>query len=639
MMDSKADTLPQPSPTRGRTALAALSVNSPASWMPGGGKPPRGAAHGFLTSRTPLSLSRAPASSARKKPTAPSTPGSLDIFDMTDTEDDEAIASLGAVAAQSRIAQRAQSIYVPPSDRYSMGGTALGGYDRFSFSTLLDAEMRPRADSFSEASVLQKSDSERQEPSNNGIAEPGVHAAPPDGKLSPSIAAPPSQAVIPDIIPASTRALMLEERLRELEARNQSLMQQNSHLRRQQQKSAAAAAAAATSLDVGLSTSETSTQTSDRHPAFGRLVADLGHKRIYVASARTFVSSVPIWHKQRPCNEGRVDEIVRAKAKAPHLMGPIMCFDMDRDGGRSVHSHSDCSRHEGLSMMAMPSLTCPQPRAIFDGQHRARAAMRLLSSEDFAIIDDDESGDAPPESLMVIDSSVELLPATNGDEARQHSPQPHSSRGGSARLARKAAATGMTAVSGAAAGSGAAALTGAAPPTTLATAVAQPPSSRASVAPGGLYNDFELVLEVYPVSSEAEVKSLYLEVNKGEMVKEIDLPDQLAPDLKAHIDNAVAAVMARDGWRNMFKPSERCRAPHLHRDTLRNRLFQGRAARGIASADELVAMILRVNEQLKVRPSASWPERSRGKPLEKAKGHGCFLGLDDYAWIDLLCEQ
>ena len=37
------------------------------------------------------------------------------------------------------------------------------------------------------------------------------------------------------------------------------------------------------------------------------LLADFGHKKIYQASARTLVSTVPIWAKQRPCNEARVD--------------------------------------------------------------------------------------------------------------------------------------------------------------------------------------------------------------------------------------------------------------------------------------------------------------------------------------------
>ena len=70
---------------------------------------------------------------------------------------------------------------------------------------------------------------------------------------------------------------------------------------------------------------------------------------------------------------------------------------------------------------------------------------------------------------------------------------------------------------------------------------------------------------MYPVSSEAEAKALYLEVNKGESVKEIDLPDAIAPERKGHIDWASEALRAR--YSDMFKPSERCRVPHMHNST------------------------------------------------------------------------
>ena len=57
-----------------------------------------------------------------------------------------------------------------------------------------------------------------------------------------------------------------------------------------------------------------------------------------------------------------------------------------------------------------------------------------------------------------------------------------------------------------------------------------------------LHADFPLLVEVYPVRSEREVKELYLEYNKGENVREIDLPDAVAPDLKKFIDHAVDAL-------------------------------------------------------------------------------------------------
>jgi hypothetical protein len=278
-------------------------------------------------------------------------------------------------------------------------------------------------------------------------------------------------------------------------------------------------------------TSQTALMSDDEHPAFGRLVADLGFKRIYVARASRFVNMVPIWAQQRPCNEKRVDEIVRCKRENPELMGAILCFEYPAESGA----------------LALPSLRRPQPRAIFDGQHRARAAMRLLSSSS-------------------------------------------------------------------------------------ASSSSHEPAILEAGADGVVRQDFEISIEVYPVRSEEDVKRLFLECNRGESIKEIDLPDSLAPVLKAHIDGACEALCCR--FCGMFKPSDRCRPPHLHRDTLRTRLFEHLQSEALAvsSADELVTKIMRVNEQLRGKPKRAWPQRLHGA-LEKARAHGLYLGLD-YAWLD-----
>ena len=155
------------------------------------------------------------------------------------------------------------------------------------------------------------------------------------------------------------------------------------------------------------------------------------------------------------------------------------------------------------------SVACAQPRGIFDGQHRARACAQLLTSEAFSIEDD-----AAPESW-------ETREGGGGDSG---------SSGG-----------------GGSGGSGGGAF------------------SRLVEATNDGHDDFPVVVEVYPVSSEAEAKALYLEVNKGESVKEIDLPDAIAPERKGHIDWASEALRTR--FSDMFKPSERCRVPHMHKDT------------------------------------------------------------------------
>lgn len=373
---------------------------------------------------------------------------------------------------------------------------------------------------------------------------------------------------------------MLEERLKESQAQCEALQRQSEKL--QIEHAIERQALQAPQLVQTPPSFAAATQTDvDLHPCFGRLLADLGHKKLYLASARNFLHTVPIWAKQRPCNEERVAEIVRVKAQRPELMGPIMAFEY-----ASIDGPEAAGR-------AVPSVSCPQPRAIFDGQHRAMAAMRLLSSDAFSI----EDGDCSPTDAEMPDRA----------RALPHHGRSVRSRGGSG-------------------GDG------------------QPPlggsgGTAASLLPlggcgcGGQHSDFSLVVEVYPVTHESEAKALYLEVNKAESVKEIDLPDTLAPELKAHIDGACSQLQAR--YPDMFKPSERCRAPHLHRDTLRNKLFQTSATRAVGSANELLAMLLRANERLRRRPRGAWPERV-SKALEKATLQGLYLGLDDYAWLDML---
>ena len=98
-------------------------------------------------------------------------------------------------------------------------------------------------------------------------------------------------------VQAQARVLVLEGQLRELRREKESISRSLAQL---VQRPAAAAA---------------STQT-DVHPIFGECIADLGFKRLYLSSARRVVNNVPIWSRQRACNEGRVNEIVKAKSAA-----------------------------------------------------------------------------------------------------------------------------------------------------------------------------------------------------------------------------------------------------------------------------------------------------------------------------------
>ena len=144
------------------------------------------------------------------------------------------LGALGAVSLAAHASKRA-TVFVPEKDRYSVGGTALEGYEGF------------------------------------GGGRSSTGAPPPPGRSS--------TASVTSLVPASTRALMLEERLKEFEAKNRALIDANAKLRRMPQMTINAPAPPRAEVAA----------PSVRHPCFGKLVADLGHKQ----SARLQPQRVP----------------------------------------------------------------------------------------------------------------------------------------------------------------------------------------------------------------------------------------------------------------------------------------------------------------------------------------------------------
>ena len=51
------------------------------------------------------------------------------------------------------------------------------------------------------------------------------------------------------------------------------------------------------------------TRQRHEHPIYGTLLADFGWRKVFCASARTFVDAISIWHRQRPCDEDQIIEI------------------------------------------------------------------------------------------------------------------------------------------------------------------------------------------------------------------------------------------------------------------------------------------------------------------------------------------
>lgn len=243
------------------------------------------------------------------------------------------------------------------------------------------------------------------------------------------------------------------------------------------------------------------------HPILGPTLADLGYKRIHLASAQT-LSAIPIWEKQRIYRHDRAKVMAHDKLKSMELGLP---------GVISLHESVDGTL------------------SILDGQHRV--GMLALLQE--------KSKDS---------SHFDL-------------------------------------------------------------------------------NLNQILVEVFPQSASAKdthAQDIFTEINKAEPVKLVDMPG-VAKVSDRRIINEASSIL-QETYPEMFKPSQRCRSPHLNVDNLRDAIFAaGILHRNhIKSQKALVSWILEQNEELgkKYQNSNECPSNMNASALKKAKQYGFYLGLD-----------
>jgi len=149
--------------------------------------------------------------------------------------------------------------------------------------------------------------------------------------------------------------------------------------------------------------------------------------------------------------------------------------------------------------------------------------------------------------------------------------------------------------------------------------------------------DVALIVEVYPVKCEEDIKRLFREVNMAENVQAIDLPRTLASPRKALIDEACEKL--KEKYEPMFG-NARSRPPNIHLHTLRNQLFEADVtseAPQIKSANDLFSAMEECNQILAAKPHAHWPKHLH-RNLPKAKRHSFFLGLSKN-WIETILKS
>ena len=260
------------------------------------------------------------------------------------------------------------------------------------------------------------------------------------------------------------------------------------------------------------------------HPIYGKLLCDLGFKKLYLASARSVINNIPIWHLQRPCDKSRIAEIVRVKKNNLVFPGCISVFE--------------------IIGVEQPRFDIPQNRGIFDGQHRVYAASEILNDKNASV------------------------------------------------------------------------------------------------------TDFQFTLEIFPVNTNDEVKDLFLELNKSERVQEIDLPDVIAPSDKGIIDGSINHISRK--YRQMFKPTQRCRKPHLNRDYIRNEIHQTKMIKryNINNVTDMINLLEQINayignfiikkEQDVYDESFLLNITCTERAKKKAKEYKFYLGLTkDWLHLDL----
>lgn len=132
---------------------------------------------------------------------------------------------------------------------------------------------------------------------------------------------------------------------------------------------------------------------------------------------------------------------------------------------------------------------------------------------------------------------------------------------------------------------------------------------------------------------------IFTEINKAEPVKLIDLPGVTSKSTRDIIDHA--STHFYDTHPAMFSPSARCRAPHLHLDSLRDALFASDilSREKIGSGGELVKWIVQKNSELGERYGTldnaelnNGGKKVSASALKKARKHDFYLGLES-SWL------
>ena len=150
------------------------------------------------------------------------------------------------------------------------------------------------------------------------------------------------------------------------------------------------------------------------------------------------------------------------------------------------------------------------------------------------------------------------------------------------------------------------------------------------------YSVFDKVLvEVFPQhtpSNTNHAQDIFLEINKAEPVKLVDMPG-IAKMSDRKIINLAADTLC-EAYPEMFKPSQRCRPPHLNLDNLRDAIFAAGVLNrhSFKSHKALVDWMMKQNKVMGDKIRDSPPPNVSPTAMNKAKQYDFYLGLD-LSWL------
>jgi len=148
----------------------------------------------------------------------------------------------------------------------------------------------------------------------------------------------------------------------------------------------------------------------------------------------------------------------------------------------------------------------------------------------------------------------------------------------------------------------------------------------------------QILVEVFPQkssSSSTHAKDLFTEINKAEPVKLVDMPGVAPTKDRRIIDDA--AMSLQDKYPEMFKPSQRCRPPHLNIDNLRDAIFASGVLKkyDLKNKTSLLKWMQEMNDIMAKKYEMGGGDvifDGNKNALLKAKKFGFYLGLD-LSWL------